>query len=437
MAAPRKPIPAEYADRLLLALQDAGALNNVIILETEHARPPDGERLRRALALVVEAHPILGCRLVRHPGRPYWEPVGAGEGGDPFVATSDPGAYEAFTLEPQDPCRGPQVRVCVLGEGGGARIALRVAHTLCDAGGTKELSGLLSSTYAHLAVEPGYRPPPGGGSRSGRQVVRRLPLRAWPVACMSFLRVVRTGFFPHETHSLRLPRGERTPLARLARDLPAGRVAALAGKGRAAGATVNDILLAAFYRALVAAEPWDGRSGLRAQMTVDMRRYLPSGRGDELCNLSSFEYPFIVRDPGGGFDGTLAAVRGITRRIKRGHPGLAFMLTAPFLGMLSYDGVVRFCRSYAEDDRKAANFAPGLTNMGPIPPACVEFDGRRAAAARLLMPPAYPPTICLGVSGYEGSVTISAAVPRHVEGRIGSLLDGITGELERWMEAAR
>ena len=56
-------------------------------------------------------------------------------------------------------------------------------------------------------------------------------------------------------------------------------------------------MIAAFYRALAKAEAWDGRAALRIQTTVDLRRwYIPSGKAEGICNLSTYEHINLGRE---------------------------------------------------------------------------------------------------------------------------------------------
>jgi NRPS condensation-like uncharacterized protein len=63
-------------------------------------------------------------------------------------------------------------------------------------------------------------------------------------------------------------------------------VARLVGYGRKHSATLNDLLLAAFFRALAATTNWHGHRQLRVTTTVDFRRYLRDRRVSAVTNLS-------------------------------------------------------------------------------------------------------------------------------------------------------
>ena len=96
------------------------------------------------------------------------------------------------------------------------------------------------------------------------------------------------------THALPVKDGPRTPLTFIHRDIPPDRVLRLSEYGQMQGATVNDVLVAAFFRALAAEGDWDGKKQLILTTTVDLRRYLPAGWNKAITNLSGPEYPSLA-----------------------------------------------------------------------------------------------------------------------------------------------
>jgi NRPS condensation-like uncharacterized protein len=76
------------------------------------------------------------------------------------------------------------------------------------------------------------------------------------------------------------------------------------------------------------------------------------------------------------------------------------------------------------------HFPPGLTNMGPLDPGRLYFDGF-PDHARLLVPPIHPPGLGVGLSGYRGALTLSAGVYPETGGDqvAAKFLDGIVAEL--------
>ena len=69
-----------------------------------------------------------------------------------------------------------------------------------------------------------------------------------------------------------------------------------------------------------------------------------------------------------------------------------------------------------------------LRNMGPIDPDSVNF-GCKPSQARLLAPLASAPFLTLGVSGYEGTLTLSAGIDSSQEQLVNRFFDLMVGEL--------
>ena len=76
----------------------------------------DADRLRSALRLTLDGQPVLGCRLVEDPRRPYWErrdDLGSTTA-CPVIRCEDLDAeVQHFVVTPTAPTRDPLVRVVV------------------------------------------------------------------------------------------------------------------------------------------------------------------------------------------------------------------------------------------------------------------------------------------------------------------------------------
>jgi NRPS condensation-like uncharacterized protein len=166
------------------------------------------------------------------------------------------------------------------------------------------------------------------------------------------------------------------------------------------------------------------------QMTVDLRRWhLNGARAGGICNLSAFEYPNIGYEPGRDFDETLARVSTFMRRRKADMPGLS---QAPFLPLyyrLSYQGLLKFFRVVIGAMIRKHNFMNVLTNMGPILPELVTFGDMTPTDAWLLVPPIYPPLFGAGLTGYAGTLTLSAGVPESARPAVDAFYDSVLSEL--------
>ena len=272
--------PAAAIDKIIASGQDIGIADFMLQMELVFERALDAERLARSLDLVLDARPILGCRLVTEKKKVYWEQLTEPRQ-DIFRLTSEPAEFDRFRDRPLDSRQGPQINACLYRSAAGDRLILKVAHQVCDAAGLNDIAAELSRIYAQLVNNRGYRPQPDvRGARDCGQIMRHLPWYIYPVLVFNFLRTTLSNQIPQKTHALQVPTGPHTPFTFIMRHLSPARVARLAAYGRKLQATVNDLMIAAFYRALLKAAEWDGRAALRIQTTVDLRRwYISFGQG--------------------------------------------------------------------------------------------------------------------------------------------------------------
>ncbi len=114
----------------------------------------------------------------------------------------------------------------------------------------------------------------------------------------------------------------------MTRLIPSDRVSALAEYGRSQNATLNDVFLAASLRGLLNTANWDGRSYLSLTTTIDMRRYIPSGRAEAVASYSTslIHWPDLGTEPGHDFRTTLGKVSKITGYGKTHWIGLDVLL---------------------------------------------------------------------------------------------------------------
>jgi len=424
-------IPANSVDR---ALSFLGLIRDISIqLELEFAAPLDRGRLFRAFRLLLDAEPVLGCRLVPHWRRPYWEPVEPSARRVLEVARSR-SDYEAFKRRPLDLAHRPPIRACLLGSEAGDRLLLKIDHRATDAGGLLEVAAMVSRIYDRLADDRAYRPEPNReGSRSMWQVLRRLPLRAHLRILADFFRTTAAYLWRRRTLTLALPSGGADgPTCHVSRTIPAEQARRIAEFGRNRGATINDVMLAAFFRALARVGGHDGRAQLRAVTTVSHRRYLPGGLGEAITNLCGMEYPNLGTELGGDLDATVERVRAITRRRKAGYPGLSdYVGLAPLFAVgIPQALMMRVAGALIRQGTRAGGIPHSLSNVGRIDPAAVSFDGLAPVGARILPGSSRPPHLFTCLSGYAGKLFLAASVFEPQRELVERFFDRILAELE-------
>ena len=278
---------------------------------------PDAEILKGAVISSIEAIPILGTRYIEGI-RPRWTSLDPTEFGRAFVTASTETEFEEFLGSRVDESLGPQVRVCLLKSSPFA-VAFKMNHMVCDAGGFKEYLYFLCNIYSKLMADPEFRPAPADGDRSIRGVLKRFGVGA----------KLKSLFLQSKENNL--TGGARFPLSDseesrpfiLTRKLGRGRAAELKDFGRAKGATLNDVVLTAYYRCLFQRLALSPGSEVQIPVMVDMRRYLKEvGNFVSLTNLASTVVTQLEYRPEESFEGTLVRVKAIMDKKKGNNIGL-------------------------------------------------------------------------------------------------------------------
>ncbi|MBI5843500.1 MAG: hypothetical protein HZB23_02385 [Deltaproteobacteria bacterium] len=417
-----------------------------IHLVADWDEPLDRPRLKRALRLVLDAEPVLGCRFRDSWFRPFWERLDE-KALDEAEILSEPGpesdveaASQAFYAQIMDPSAGPQLRVLILSlKGGGDRLILKISHLTCDAGGLKAVFYRLGEIYSALSANPDHAPSPATGTRSMSQVYFRFPVREWLAIFWSGLVNMWRMVAPFRSYQFPSGMVEKPPLVFVFRHLSRERVSAFSGYARMRGATLNDLLTAALFRAFAALEGGKVKGKLRVASTVDLRRYLPGRRTGALCQVSGLWAVGIDYRPGEDFAATLASVKRSVDPQKERYFGLGMMIGFWLMGVGQPYFLPKFTmRNTFALGVRDGNLPPAFTNMGPIERESCRAWGKAPASAFLGVPTARPPWFAVGMSGYDGSLSLSAGFyPSAIAPeRIEALFDGIEAELNAAMDKA-
>ncbi|MDP8223375.1 MAG: hypothetical protein P9L99_08455 [Candidatus Lernaella stagnicola] len=381
-----------------------------IHLLVEFAGALDHDRLRRAARLAMDAEPVLGCRFVRRWAFPYWGrlPDAVLDRGDWLRESRDETDIDSFLAEPLVAETGPQIRVLHVALPAGDRLAIKVNHAMADAGGTKEVGYRIADIYRRLGDEPDYRPPINRGSRGLWQVVKLFAPWRLPGIFAQFVRDVRRSNKPFAT--VQFPAGTesgehyRFVFHRFGPE----RLRALRTYAKQVDATLNDMVVAAMFRALVREAGNPNGAMLRLACTADLRRYMPGGRGEGICNISGFFWPQLPTGVGADFAETLRRVKADVDEVKKHYLGLSFVAIGTALAA-PYPFGIKFWmnRKIFSHLVRSENMCPVLTNLGPIEEAALEFGSPKVRGAELVVPAARPPGLAVGLSGYGDSMTLT------------------------------
>ena len=397
-------LPTVFSDIFVHSWQKSGIGELILAMEMRFDAPLNEQVLARAADLILDAEPVLGCRL--NPRAPRWERLPA-DRRKVLTMTESRSVYARFRHSGLDAGAGPQLAICLGRFDDGDQMIIKLTHEVADGAALKDVAYRLSEIYTTLSNGGEYEFVPNtAGRRDLGQVIQHIPKRAYPGLIWSLfllgLRLSRPGAQRLPSTTLR-----NSPWSYTLRRLSPESVATLVEYGRARKATLNDVILAACYRALALVSDWNQKQLLRIPITVDLRRwYLPSGRAGGICNLSSSEYPFLERNLGRDYEATLRNVTKVTSRAKGRWPGIGGLYTWLTLRKLPFQKLLQ--APPAQNRKSSAWYTPlQFTNFGPIEAGNVRF-GKAPVTAHILPPRLALPAVLVGLSGYEGTLTLSA-----------------------------
>jgi NRPS condensation-like uncharacterized protein len=361
----------------------------------------DDQRLRRAIRLAMDAEPVFGCRYV--PGKkPYWE---RRDDLDSLrlcevVETADvQNELERFAARSSDATRDPLVEACIVRDVSDS-LCLKVNHVPADGAGGKELLYRIAAIYRALEKDPAYSAPPNMGDRGFGQLFRRFGWRRSLAAIGYPIAAPPDSVWQFPTGDLQNI-GTRTFAARR---LDPVQSQALREYATETGATLNDVLLAALFRALWRFLDFACDVPQPVWVPVDFRAYLPFGKTGAICNYIGMMYPALSRIHGEPFEGTL-------QRLQRDWPSAenreTFALYFSSLIGLTHRWFLnrvearmeRIARKALDSRSTAVHFSNNRTLSVPK----LDF-GLPLVDADQFVPAAIPPGLLMAVLLFRGSI---------------------------------
>lgn len=362
----------------------------------------DPDRLRRAVRLSLDAEPILGCSYQTGAYRAVWRRLEDLDDAVPFsmLESDDPvGATTAFQAAQVDDA-GPQAAVSLVRSAERDHLAIKLSHVLADGQAAKQYAYLLAHIYTKLGADPSYSPKPNTARRpTARDVWDNLTPEQRKSAKNGKSWARPTWEIPTRAHT-----GKRLTYRTTVFEPPS--FFALKEYGKQRGATVNDMLLAAFFRASVRA--FDPPSGvpLSLMCTVDHRRYLTNADRLPIANISISGSLDIERADGEDFDDTLRRVRERMAAWAETCYGAGPALNAEKMTVLGYGITKRLVGAALKMAARSGKTYAYLTNIGILDEARLGFDGCVPVAAHMFGPAAIGASVVQTVSTYRSALAI-------------------------------
>lgn len=269
--------------------------------------------------------------------------------GDPFVTA------QSLSLLPILSDSKTQMRVCLVQSDKESAIAVNIGHLCVDGGDGKYLLNKLAESY-NLILSTGTAD--GLEIKNGNRAPEQIYQGLGPKDMASLLKIPGSGVVSEFRFANDLP--GRNSITRTV--IPADTMVLARKKAKAEGATANDLLLTAVYRAYAALPYVDENAPMSVMSMMDLRRHCDDGESDGLANMSGTFPTKLMEGVTGSFSDTLAAVASQTQAIKddplAGMDGMPLIhgavRTMPMKLLLLVAGKIY------------GSFSLGLTNLGNI-----------------------------------------------------------------------
>lgn len=396
-----KKFQASSMDKLTFALRKFGDQQIHAVLDFNGHF--DEQRIKKAVRLMLESEPVLGCRFIEHPKKPYWERMGNLDNQDycTFVTEND---FEKdifnFITTPNDPREELGIKIRIFKRNNFDTLCVKTSHALIDGGGIQEYLVLLGKIYKELGENPNYKVIPNiNGRRSVKQVLGKFNFFKKVFVFFKNMSSKPNWAFPwiglkSEKPNYILQRFKNEKFRKIKEF------------GKKFDATINDMVLAAFYRAIFQIINPAPNKKLVTVVTVNLRAYLPNNKAESLCNLSSSSYPEINYIANETFADTLIRVRDEMKRRKKNAPGIGPALFIETVFKMNFSHVKKAIQKRFEKDLKRDATHPVFTNVGLVETNYFDFGDIKAVDGYLMTPIMNAPGFIFGLMTFNERMTM-------------------------------
>lgn len=353
--------------------------------------------LQKAVEALTEVLPILSRVYRNHGSASCWEDTDTFNKAELFETVSTKEAFDHFTFSKTNAETGPQIKVCLL-QGDRDAVSIVMNHMVCDGAGFKQCLYLLAEIYSRLLENPDDLPKfQLDGDRSFRPIVGDI----------SFLQRVKILLFGGKDNNQRstalfpMDNSAKTEPFIVVHPLPPEIYKNIRTFCKAQNATVNDLLLTAYFRALSKLLGIYGQS-LSVPIMIDMRRYLEDKTFYAPTNLSSTAAVTVSVAPDEDFIGTLCKVKNEMRIKKSGLIGMS-----PFIKLdVLYRVFIKTSFNKLQNGLRNPNIC--MTNIGILDSEKLLFKGSPLLDAIVCGSIKYRPHFQMSVSTYRDKMTLCA-----------------------------
>ncbi|MHB8063974.1 MAG: condensation domain-containing protein, partial [Ruminiclostridium sp.] len=371
----------------------------------------DFDKLVRAVRLSFDTEPVLGCQFIKSDP-PYWKRFDDMDNIKFCTIEETDNSDEAvqrFLESPMDMDTDPMVIVKLIRSCD--TIGLKINHVCSDGAGAKEYIQLLSDIYSHIDQEESvFTPNPSIRSwKDHEKLLSKLsqynsntewsPLSQMLLTTWKFpWKNIRTGKIGFAV--CRLPYGHLDILSKYA---------------KSRGASINDLILTAVFRAMfeIAKPPYCVPMDI--PITIDLRKYLPNHKAEAIRNFSGGVILRINRKANELFEETLSRVMALTKDMKSRHPSFENIKGLEVIEKISFHQICAYFKTLTQIIEFASQSpftiidrcSPILSNVGFISKSLLKFGENTVTDAYIIPPVIRAPGILIVASTYNGIISLA------------------------------
>ncbi len=362
--------------------------------------------MKKALTLMFQVVPILGSAFVEDSVEPYWEKVEVSNFKDILTIVDNEEAFNKFITSRTNEFTGPQMKACVYSSRKDS-LAIIMNHMICDAAGFKEYMYLLSDLYSKLTEDYKYVPDHlFNGDRSLKRINQKFSLKDK----IKVLLLQNKESNKSSDYKFPLSQGKDVNPFIVTNTISQNRYLTIKEYCKKYKVTINDVALAALYRALYKTLGLDSSSELNIPIMVDMRRNLRVKNIDAICNLASTAITYIDYDIKDNFNDTVMKVNKDMNLKKTKFIGLnGFVKLSLIFRIFKYNKIKKTTKNLFK------NPLIGMTNIGILDSKKLSFKGTSIDEAFMCGSIKYKPYFQVALTSFKDTITFSANLYGNAE----------------------
>jgi Uncharacterized protein containing a NRPS condensation (elongation) domain len=373
----------------------------------------DYDKLSKAVRLSVDAEPVLGCRFIEEDP-PYWKRL---ENIDNVrfcslaeVSDAD-AAIQRFLERPLDMDHDPNIKVKLIRTESQDTLVIKANHACCDGTGIKEYAHLLANIYCNIEQPDGTFI--STSSKRGRNDQDRLfkslgithPDALWIPGSDIY---IPTWSFPWKQD---VSSNIRIVIIRLTQD----QLGEISTYAKSREATINDLILTAYYRAMLKMGLPVYGVPMEINVTIDLRRYLPDYKTEAIRNFSGSANTWISMIENEAFSDTLSRVVYMMNEVKKGYPGLQSAIGLERLEKISFKDTLSYYQATPKIGKNKSQCSvfygnrciPALSNLGILSKQLIKFGDANVTDYFIIPPVVSAPGILLVANTYNSIMSFA------------------------------